>query len=189
MLIDTYLPEYEHHERHSVAIAAAPERIIQAIQEVTPGEIRLWRTLFGLRALPARLLGRRSSAADIRPLLEQIRRLGFVQLGDTPGVELVFGGIGQPWRVTGSRVPAISGAEAYLRFAEPGYAKMALNFHLQPLGARGPVQVSTETRVHLTDARARRRFGRYWLLIAPFSALLRLTMLHAIKHRAEQGLT
>ena len=103
MLIDTYLPEYEHHERHSVAIAAAPERIIQAIQEVTPGEIRLWRTLFGLRALPARLLGRRGSAADLRPLLEQMRRRGFVQLGDTPGVELVFGGLGQPWRVTGGR--------------------------------------------------------------------------------------
>jgi hypothetical protein len=62
---------------------------------------------------------------------------------------------------------------------------MAMNFHLQPLGRSGHLRVSTETRIHLTDDRARRRFGRYWLLIGPFSALLRLTMLQAIKRRAE----
>ncbi len=88
--------------------------------------------------------------------------------------------------MTGGPAPAIDGPDAYLRFAKPGYAKMALNFHLQPLGASGAMLVSTETRIHLTDARARRRFGRYWLLIGPFSALLRLTMLRAIKRRAEQ---
>ncbi len=84
MLIDTYLPEYEHHERHSLAIAASPERIMRAIQQITPGEIRLWRALFRMRTLPARLRGRRAGQASALPVLEQMRRIGFVPLATYP---------------------------------------------------------------------------------------------------------
>jgi hypothetical protein len=45
--------------------------------------------------------------------------------------------------------------------------------------------VATETRIAATDSVAERRFGRYWRLIAPFSAITRREMLAAIKRRAE----
>jgi hypothetical protein len=49
----------------------------------------------------------------------------------------------------------------------------------------GASVVSTETRVYGTDAPTRRRFGIYWRIIYPGSALLRRMWLRAIKQRAE----
>jgi hypothetical protein len=37
-----------------------------------------------------------------------------------------------------------------------------------------------ETRVALTDEQSRRRFRRYWLLIGPFSALIRRLALRQV---------
>jgi hypothetical protein len=44
--------------------------------------------------------------------------------------------------------------------------------------------LTTETRVQLTDANARRAFRRYWLVIRPFSGLIRRAWLRAIAQRA-----
>lgn len=63
-------------------------------------------------------------------------------------------------------------------FAEPGYAKMALNF------AFDGDTLSTETRVLLTDEASRRAFRRYWLVIRPFSGLIRRLWLRGIDRRA-----
>ena len=62
----------------------------------------------------------------------------------------------------------------------PGWAKMVVNFR-----ASGG-ELTTETRVLLTDERSRRAFRRYWLLIRPFSGLIRRQWLAAIVHRATQ---
>jgi hypothetical protein len=104
------MPEFHARERHTIEVAAAPERVFAALREVTLGEMPLVRAL--------------------------VR-------------------------------------------AAPGYAKMALNFRFD-----GTV-LSTETRVFLTDAAARRSFRRYWLVIRPFSGLTRRLWLRAVKHRAE----
>ncbi|MEP7335602.1 MAG: hypothetical protein ABI717_07460, partial [Actinomycetota bacterium] len=63
-------------------------------------------------------------------------------------------------------------------FAEPGYAKMAFNFRLEDR------VLSTETRVLLTDERSRKLFRRYWIVIRPFSGLIRREWLRAIARRA-----
>jgi hypothetical protein len=44
--------------------------------------------------------------------------------------------------------------------------------------------LTTETRVHATTARARRRFRLYWLVVGPFSALVRRRWLRAIARAA-----
>lgn len=46
--------------------------------------------------------------------------------------------------------------------------------------------MSTETRILATDAIARRKFARYWTFIQPGSAILRRTVLRAVKRTAEQ---
>jgi hypothetical protein len=43
---------------------------------------------------------------------------------------------------------------------------------------------STETRVHVPDPAARGKFRRYWLVIRPFSCLIRV-FLRATRRRAE----
>ena len=46
-------------------------------------------------------------------------------------------------------------------------------------------RVCTETRIAATDDTARRRFGRYWRVIGPFSSITRREMLAAIRRGAE----
>ena len=61
--------------------------------------------------------------------------------------------------------------------------RAATAFTVTPEGAGS--RVRTETRIAATDDTARRRFGRYWRLIGPFSSITRREMLAAIRRRAE----
>lgn len=101
----------------------------------------------------------------------------FSILAEEPTRELVAGGIGKPWRLRGGGVPRV---DDFRGFVEPGFAKMAMNFRLEGR------TLSTETRVFLTDETARRAFRRYWLVIRPFSGLIRRVWLRAIKRHAER---
>ncbi|MCU1338883.1 MAG: hypothetical protein JWO19_4464 [Bryobacterales bacterium] len=49
----------------------------------------------------------------------------------------------------------------------------------------GATELRTETRVLCADVATRRRFGAYWTLIKPFSGLIRLEMLAAVRSAAE----
>ena len=62
--------------------------------------------------------------------------------------------IGRPW----TRGAGLRPDEDFLRFGEPGYAKMAMDLRALPDGEGA--RLETETRVFLTDAAARRRFAR-----------------------------
>ena len=110
---------------------------------------------------------------------------GFVLLGEVPERELVMGTIGQFWKLWGGKRLTMSNAGAFVAFAQPGYAKAAMNFllHAQLSDA---VVVRTETRVYVPDPGIRRKFTVYWLSIYPGVALIRRSWLAAIKHRAEQ---
>ena len=67
----------------------------------------------------------------------------------------------------------------------PNRVIAAMNFLVVPHGATS--RVITETRVHGTDAWARRRFAVYWRIIHPGSDIIRRGWLEAIKRRAESG--
>jgi hypothetical protein len=56
--------------------------------------------------------------------------------------------------------------------------RIGIDFVARPQGAGS--LLTTETRVHATTARARRLFRLYWLLVGPFSALVRRRWLRAI---------
>ena len=60
---------------------------------------------------------------------------------------------------------------------------MAMDVRVVPEG-RGS-RMETETRIFLTDVAARRRFAAYWLVVRPFSGLLRRSWLQAARRRAE----
>jgi len=54
------------------------------------------------------------------------------------------------------------------------------------LAAEGPAtRLTTETRIKCLDEDSRSRFGWYWAFIRPFSGLIRMEMLRAIKRKAE----
>jgi hypothetical protein len=152
------LPEYHYRERHAVRVDAPPERALAAARSVTPSEAPLLRLLFRLRGL---------RGVPDRPIWEQMQATGFGEVApDT------LAATGRPWRLH---------SQLGTQPDERSFAKMALDFQAEE-GV-----LSTETRVWLTDARARRRFRAYWLVVRPFSGLVRRSWLRAAKRRAEGG--
>jgi hypothetical protein len=191
-LLDEVLPRYEAREVHEITVEAPQADVYRALEELTIRETPVFRALMGARALPARLArtSRRRPGSNRPRLLDPDVRLldwglrGFTVLAQRPGSELVIGGPGQPWRLAGGTAARVRSLAEFLAFDQPGYAKLALGFKLEPLAGR--TRVITETRVDTTDPLAHRRFSAYWQVIRIGSAAIRRNWLHAIKRRAER---
>jgi len=189
MLLDDHLPRFEFVERHAIGVDAPPAAAFAALRRADLAGGPLTRTLLLLRALPGlavapretvrRFLGRRGAPAVT---LETLASAGFAILGEDPGREIVLGTIGRFWRPSGGMRPFEPAG--FASFAEAGWAKAALSFRVDPAPGGGAT-LSTETRIHCTDPRSRRAFRRYWRLVRPFSGLIRIEMLRAIRREAE----
>lgn len=179
--LDRFIPAFQFNEVHTIDIDAPVDHVYRALLAVTPDEISFYRTLTWVRR------GGRDGPESImnpaagKPLLESAVKTGFRMLAQLENREVVFGGF----------VAAPPGAaqrawteKAYIALDEPGFAKVAMNFRLEPRGASACV-LSTETRVYATDAATRRIFKVYWRTIYPGSAWIRVSWLRAIKQRAE----
>ena len=182
--LDRVVPAFQFREFHSTTVRATPERTHRAIEEVTAGEIFLFRALTWLRRLgrpgPESIL----NAPERLPLIEVATRTTFLVLADTPR-EIVVGTVVIAPRDGPRRRPR--NVDDFVALAErDGYALAAMNFLVIPR-ADGGCNVSTETRVFATDAASRHRFGAYWRLISLGSAFIRVMWLRAIRRRAEAG--
>jgi hypothetical protein len=187
-VLDRLVPSFQAVERHSTTIAASPDQVWAALSQVTASELRVFRVLMGVRALPGRLARSPRARFDAdEPLLGWAVRFGFSILGEDARRELVVGAIGQPWRLAGGRGMAVAGGQDFAAFDQPGYAKMAANFRLDLIAGGRATRLSTETRVACTDPSSARRFGRYWRLIRPASGAIRRSWLTAIKRRVERA--
>jgi hypothetical protein len=162
--LDRVIPQWDVRTRRSIEIEAPAARIWRTLHETTMRETRVTRLLFRIRGLP--------SARD-RSILELE---GFTTISEEPERELVVGAVGKPWS---PRAGLVRNADV-AAFDRPGYARMALNVTLDGR------TLATETRVRCTDRRSRRLFRLYWLVVGPFSRLVRADWLRAIKRRAEQ---
>ena len=171
--LDDFLPVFEFSERHRVAIAALPDRIDAAVRAVSLTDIPAARVLWWLRRL-----GRPYGDAGKPFVAGALERS--VVLDDVPGEGIVLGLTGQFWRIGGGdRVARPRAREEFLAFDRPDACKAVIDFRV------GPALLSTETRVHVADRAARRKFRRYWLVIRPFSGLIRILFLRAARRRAE----
>jgi hypothetical protein len=173
ILIDQIMPTYDRREVHRRAVDAPPAAVWDAVHGLSSEDLRVMRILMGLRTL-----GRRRDEG--RPVLDGFKRMGFDLVAEEPGQELVVAGIGRFWELSGG-LRRVEGREHFTRFDEPGYAKVAFNFRLEA------DELSTETRIAGTDARARRRFGLYWLMVRPGSGLIRREWLAAIAKQSQSA--
>ena len=176
-LLEQLMPAPDFGERHERAIAADPGRVSAAIRAVTPEDVPLARLLMTMRGI-----SRRTGPSD-RPFLEGMTEIGFAEFGDGGPEEMVFGGIGQPWHLSGGESVAVEGAESFSGFDRPGFVKMAMDFRLRPTPAGTDLQ--TRTWVKATDPASRRRFRLYWLAVRFGSGIIRRSLLGAIARRAE----
>jgi hypothetical protein len=170
-----------------VTVNAPPERVFNAIKELTPADLSpliFW--MLGIRNLPAKLMGKHApTPAQPGPFLEQLYRGGFIPLAEEPGREIVFGLIGQFWKLSGSEDPRIPDPEAFLAYDDPAFAKVAANL-LVTDGGDGRTRCSTETRIHVPELSTRRKFAFYWWIISMGSAFIRVLWLKAIKRKSER---
>lgn len=173
MLIDDFLPEYDFHERHQTLVAASRDAVRRAAAEWQPASSFLWRLLLRLRGL----------GAPRGTLREWAEGNGFLCLADTED-EIVHGQAGRFW--AGDERSALVSpktVEEFRALNDPRYAVAVMNVHVDAFGP-ARARLYTETRVRALSPGARRRFRLYWLLIRPFSGLLRRAMLNGIKRNA-----
>jgi hypothetical protein len=176
-VLDDWLPVYEYEERHAIDVAARQDEIGAALRAVTVADVPIAKGLMTLRGLPARLRGERELRSD-GAVLDHFASLGVV-LEDRPGL-FVAGVAGRFWKPSGN-LERLAGPDEFREYEPDGSAKAVVDF----VWADGWLE--TTTRVHVPDPAARRAFGRYWLVVRPFSGLIRIALLRAIRVRAERG--
>jgi hypothetical protein len=191
MLLDDYLPEFDVRTRYAIRVSASPARVYASLWTANFDHWGLTRALYAVRMLPSfpsrpRETWRRLGDELFRQrfTLDQMLLEGFALLGERSGEELVLGTVGRFWRARGELCATSLG-----QFRAPlpsGTAKAAWNFEVTIL-ADGATELSTETRVLCADVTTRRRFRAYWLLIRPFSGLIRQEILAAVRSSAESG--
>ncbi|ROP28007.1 hypothetical protein EDD30_0710 [Couchioplanes caeruleus] len=173
MLFDILFPRWQFREVHRLAFDAAPGDVLQAIESATWRDFPMLRTLMTLASL-----GR------WRPPRDGLVFDDF--LGTGPALaraddEIVFGWVNRLQR-DGDGSPLVRMApEQFTGFAEPRHAKVGFNFRYRD------GELSTQTRVLVTDARTRWLFRLYWLSIRLPGGLVRREWLRGIRRRVAQA--
>lgn len=182
--LDRFVPVWHFNERHSISIAAPPDRVFNAIREVRADEIPLFHALTWIRRggkdAPESILNPGSE----KPILDVALNSGFYLLADDEPREVVIGTIvlAPPGR------EIVRSAELFQSALPPGMAIAVMNFMVRLDEANRSI-VTTETRVFASSPSAKRQFRNYWRLIYPGSALIRRMWLRAIRKRAEAEAT
>jgi len=183
MLIETFIPNPDAVETHKIEIAASRASVYQALWTGDMGGSLVIKSLLALRSLPAIVSHPRQMRQRLRPInLQTITELGFGRLAEEPDREIVFGLAGRFWRPTGDILPFSE--ESFRHPAPPGLARAVWNFAVQDAGP-GRTILSTETRVVCGDKATRLKFRTYWLMVRPFSGLIRMIMLRAVRRLCE----
>jgi hypothetical protein len=177
--LDDLVPTAEHGTRQTTHIAAPAEVVWEELRAAQLCSLPLTLLLAGARALPVVLAGK-AGAALRRPFLDLVP---VPRMAEQPPSSVLFGGLLQPWHLAGGERGPVLDAESLRAFSQPGWVKTGMEFRLTP--RPGGTELSCETRVVATDPSSRRRFARYWLLIAPGSSAIRWELLAAVKQRAE----
>ena len=178
MLIDSFAPSPDAVETHSIVINASKDTVYRALWTADLGGSLVIKLLLGLRALPELVLhGGRGLRRDRKTTLQTVIDSGFGILADEPE-EIVLGVTGKFWRPTGNLLPF--GRDSFAGDVRPGLARAVWNFSIKESNT-GQTILSTETRVVCGDDDSRRKFRCYWFFVRPFSGLIRLLMLRAVK--------
>ncbi|HRD53423.1 MAG TPA: SRPBCC family protein [Flavobacteriales bacterium] len=171
-LIQHHLPRPRHVEIHRIAVNAPPAEAWEAARHFEGATIPWVRFLFDLRTLPDRLRGldvplSKDSGLGVDDIASHGH--GFMLLDERPGEEVVVGAVGQFWHmnIPFKDVPP----DEFVRFAEPGWGKVAWCIRVEPRGTGS--WVTLELRVTATDDTSWRKQTAYFRLIGPFSHLIR----------------
>jgi hypothetical protein len=160
----SWLPTYHMSQRHEIELPIPPEVALRLALSLPASPDRLVAWLFRLRGL-----------WPTGSLEEFFTANGFTLLERTSQT-VVFGLVAGPF------LRPIADAAVW-RTADPrGGVKIAADFRAQatPTGSR----FSTETRVQALSRMSRALFWLYWLVVGPFSKMIRRRWLRAVAQAA-----
>lgn len=183
MLIESFAPQPDAMEIHTIEIAASETAVYSTLWTINLAGSPVIKGLMTLRSLPEIILhltNRRRPPQKVT--LQTLIEAGFGQLAEKPGREVVFGVTGRFWRPLDNILPFKR--ENFYGPVPPGLARAVWNFAVQE-GNIGRTVLSTETRVVCGDSASRKKFRAYWLLVGPFSGLIRILMLRAVRRACE----
>lgn len=172
-LLEQRIPEAQVRTAVSRTVHAPIEATWAALTSVSVEDLTLGRMLLSLRR------GMRSSSGPHGPLVEA----GPVPMMVYEPPQYCGGLIAVTSFVGGhetAHLTSMDGSARYLH--EPGWLVAGIEFCLR--ARAGDTAVRTTTLVHASDADTLRSFKKYWLAVAPFSAVLRHDLLRTIANRA-----
>lgn len=180
-LLDRFMPVYEVAERHHIRVAAPAAVTLAAAADLDLFGAPIVRNI--IRAREIVLGASPGERPQSKGLMADATALGWGVLATIPGRQIVMGAVTRPWEpeVSFRAVPP----DEFATFSEPGYVKIAWTLRADETGPTTSV-FRTETRVIATDARARRRFRRYWAFVSPGIRAIRWAVLLPVKRAAER---
>jgi hypothetical protein len=183
MLIESFAPNPDAAEIHTIEIAASHEAVYRTLWSADLGGSPVIKALLVLRSLPVMILHpKRRPQPSRKVTLHALLETGFGRLAEEPGREIVLGITGRFWRPVGNILPF--NQEHFQGSVPPGLARAVWNFLVQEVSPERTL-LSTETRIVCGDTASRRKFRVYWALIKPFSGLIRRSMLRAVRRACE----
>lgn len=173
MLIDGYMPNYDFNEVHEITIRSKQEEVFEVLNEISLADSWITRSLFFFRGVPI-----------TKMKLSEMTKIGFEMLDETENEEVLLGLIGKFWTITG-HLQQITSNDYFQNFNKEGFGKVVWSFSLEENGAE--TFLTTETRIKCLCEKSRKKFGYYWKVIQPFSGIVRMEMLKAVKRNAEKN--
>lgn len=184
MKIDELLPSYDFAAAHDLVVQGPPDATYAAILTTDFGRPPLVRGLMLLRGLPGLFARQRRPSAPAHqtpsPPFRSLLGINFTLLAENRPNEIVLGLQGRFWRLDGGLCRV--SLEEFKAPVPQGLARAVWNFSLS--GHSEGTLLRTETRIACGDPATRRRFGRYWTVIKPFSGLIRKSLLAEIRRNA-----
>jgi hypothetical protein len=177
MAIEEWLPRYGFSASYSILVHASNEKTYVALRGAKFSALLLVRVLMRMRGYDV------SRATIPESNAWPNERSPFLELAAIPPHEVVLGITGRFWTPDGGIVRGLTPAQ-FVDFHREGYAKAVWNFSLAP--TYGGTQLRTESRVQTFGRSATLKFRAYWLLVGPFSGLIRRAMLREVRRLAEQ---
>ncbi|MGZ3650942.1 MAG: flavodoxin domain-containing protein [Bdellovibrionota bacterium] len=177
--MDEQMPQFEQFSSTEIVIHRPPSEVFSALSSLEAGEMKLANFLTKIRTLG------RAETPPHESFMVSAERFGNVPLFNDGIRELGAGLVGKFWELDFG-IRRLKPGE-FKDFQEPGYAKVASNFLVEPIPGTNESRVISKMRVHCTSSDATRKFKVYWALLSPGIRLYMRSALQALRRRAERG--
>ena len=171
MLIDDFMPNFEFGDLQSTNANATQDAVFRAVKTFDMAESTTIRWLFKMRGIPTNNL-----------TLPDLERVNFKVLGEKPNKELLIGLVGEFKTLAGGLLNLTP--EQFRDFNDAGFVKAVWNFAVSD--ANGKTGVTSEIRIHGTDAASVAKVKNFWGMLKPPTAMISKEILKLIKKQAER---